>query len=60
MPTEARTEPNTTIVVGDQVFEFGDDGTRQVTEAEVEQLNGYMLNGGSAKITFAKSKGGKS
>lgn len=59
MPKVARTEPNTTIHYGEAVFEFGDDGTRQVSEQEIFLLERYTANGGPAKITIENKKGGK-
>lgn len=59
MPTVAHVDP---AVVHDlftegQFFEFGADGTRQVTEAERQVLERHMHNIGDSKlITFEETK----
>lgn len=53
MARVARTEPGTTINVGESVFEFGDDGTRRVTAAEEELLTRHIDREGlPARIEF--------
>lgn len=63
----AKAEPGTTIRYPhggtSHVFQFGEDGTRQVTEAEAEALRSYTANGGPVKVEIAEQKaksGGKS
>lgn len=38
MAKTAKAAPGTHVVVANEVFDFGADGTRQVTEAEAELL----------------------
>lgn len=59
MPHIAKAAPGTNIYTEGQTFDFGDDGTRQVSEAEIEKLRRYEANGGPVKIeiTEAKRKG---
>lgn len=58
----AKAEPGTTITLTfggeERKFVFGDDGTRQVTEAEAAALERYS---GPAKVEVSepKKKGGK-
>lgn len=63
MPKVAKAEPGTIIrhpFGGESfTFEFGDDGTRQVTEKEAEALANYSARGGSAKVEITDKKGGK-
>lgn len=65
MAKVAHAEPGTTIRYPhggtSHTFVFGDDGTRQVTEAEAEALASYVANGGTVKveITEDKKSGGK-
>lgn len=56
----AHAEPGTTIHYGEHVFEFGDDGQRQVTEEEESVLADYAENGGSAKVEIGKARSTKS
>ena len=57
MPKTAHAEPGTTIGIGNNIYNF-DDGTRQVTEAEAEELRRYVDNGGAKiEITETKTKG---
>lgn len=58
MATVAKTDPGTTILWGEDVFQF-EDGTRQVTEAEKVALERYMEEGGPFKITFEDTKAKK-
>lgn len=54
MPLQAKAEPNSEIVYGDAVFQFGDDGTRQISRKERELLERYRLNGGPMKIDITE------
>lgn len=60
MPKVAKTEPGADLFTENTHFVFGDDGTRQVSEAEVEILRRYEANGGPFKIEITETKGGKS
>jgi hypothetical protein len=60
MPKVAKTEPGTTINYGEHVFEFA-DGSRQVSEQEIDVLRRYEAEGGPAKVEITdapKKKGG--
>lgn len=56
MPTTAKTEPGTHLFTENQTFDFGDDGTRQVSEAERHTLERFIENGGDLKIEFEETK----
>lgn len=62
MALVAKTEPGADLFTEGQHFVFGDDGTRQVTQAEADLLRRYAENGGPLKIEVSeeKAKGGKS
>ena len=49
MPKVAKTKPGTEITIGNETFRFGDDGTRQVSEADIALLEQYRVEGGPAK-----------
>lgn len=60
----AKAAPGTRIThpFGDKsyTFEFGDDGTRQVTAEEEAALANYVARGGPAKVEVTEAKkGGK-
>lgn len=60
MPTTAIHEPNTSLFTENQTFEFGEDGTRQVSEAERRALERYMHNRGEPNlIKFEETKKSK-
>lgn len=62
MPLVAKTEPGADLFTEGQHFVFGDDGTRQVSQAEAEALRRYQANGGRLKIEItedSKKKGAK-
>lgn len=56
----AKTEPGADIYTEGTHFVFGDDGKRQVTQAEADILRRYQENGGPFKIEVSEVKGGKS
>lgn len=62
MPKVAKAEPNArlgfTHAGVTHTFEFGDDGTRQVSEAEAAALESYRRNGGPLKVEVTDSKKG--
>lgn len=47
MSKVATAKPGTTLRIGSEIFRFGDDGTREVTEAEAKLLARYD---GPAKV----------
>lgn len=53
---QAKAGPGTTIHYGEHVFEFGSDGLRQVTEAEILILDEYRHNGGPTKVEISEVK----
>lgn len=57
---KAKAEPNTrlTFAHGSEslTFEFGDDGTRQVTQNEIAALESYAANGGAVKVEITQDK----
>lgn len=58
MPKTAKTEPNTTVAIANNVYQFGDDGTRQVSETEAEELLRAAADGGfKIEVTDSKRKG---
>ena len=61
MPLVAKTDAGADLYTEGTHFVFGDDGTRQVSNAEAEILRRYQENGGVLKIEIneSKSKGGK-
>jgi hypothetical protein len=60
MPLVARAEAGADLYTEGTHFVFGDDGSRQVTQAEADILRRYKENGGVLKIeiTESKKKGG--
>ena len=59
MPRIAKTAPGTDIFHEGQPFVFGEDGTRQVTQAEEDSLKRLMEAQPNLKIEFSDKKGGK-
>lgn len=55
MAKVARTEPGTTVNYGEYVFEFGDDGSRQVSDQEADILSRLDADG-VLKVTITESK----
>lgn len=62
MAKTATAEPNAKLRLAhggvSHSFDFGDDGTRQVTEAEVAALESYRRNGGPLKVEITETKKG--
>lgn len=58
MATVARADVNEIVTEG-EVFRF-EDGTRQVSAADIEKLNRYTANGGPARITYEEQTTSKS
>lgn len=60
MAKQAKTEPNTVLKLSHggvtHTFDFGDDGTRQVSEAEIAALDSYRRNGGPVKFEITETK----
>lgn len=56
MPKVAKAAPGTLIYTEGQTFDFGADGTRQVSEEEVEKLRRYESNGGPIKVEITETK----
>jgi hypothetical protein len=50
MAKVAKAEPHTKIAIAGQQFDFGEDGTRQVSNAEVDLLTRYADEGGTATV----------
>lgn len=50
MAKVAKATPGVTIYTEGQTFDFGADGKRQVTEAEIEKLRKYKENGGPVSV----------
>lgn len=63
MAKVAKAEPNAVLRIAhggvSHTFDFGDDGTRQVTQAEVAALESYQRNGGALKVEVSDKKGAK-
>lgn len=59
MAITAKADPGTHLFTGGQTFDFGEDGTRQVTEAERALLERHNENGGVPKIEFSETKSKK-
>jgi hypothetical protein len=59
MAKVAKAEPGTKIAIAGQQFDFGEDGTRQVSNAEVDLLTRYADEGGTAKIEITEQSSKK-
>lgn len=56
MPKVAKAEAGADLFTEGIHFVFGPDGTRQVSEAEVQVLERYKANGGVLKIEITETK----